>query len=99
MACEHDGNCFSGCCSLFVSGEQKRCMPLVGNDLCPIAIDVVEQFQKKESEDKQENLDQPTYSADYEEPLPVHVDEVEETSEIDDDDRPIMMKEDHFDEY
>ena len=99
MACEHDGNCFSGCCSLFVSGEQKRCMPLVGNDLCPIAIDVVEQFQKKESEDKQEILDQPTYSEDYEEPLPVHVDEVEETSEIDDDDRPIMMKEDHFDEY
>ena len=41
MACEHDGNCFSGCCSLFVSGEHKRCMPLVGNDLCPIAIDVV----------------------------------------------------------
>lgn len=21
MACEHDGNCFSGCCSLFVSGD------------------------------------------------------------------------------
>ena len=21
MACEHDGNCYSGCCSLFVSGE------------------------------------------------------------------------------
>ena len=41
MACEHDGNCFSGCCSLFVSGDQKRCMPLVGGDLCPIAIDVV----------------------------------------------------------
>lgn len=45
MACEHDGNCFSGCCSLFVSGDQKRCMPLVGGDLCPIAIDVVEKFQ------------------------------------------------------
>ena len=45
MACEHDGNCFSGCCSLFVSGDQKRCMPLVGDDLCPIAIDVVEKFQ------------------------------------------------------
>ena len=42
MACEHDGHCFSGCCSLFVSGDQKRCMPLVGGDLCPIAIDVVE---------------------------------------------------------
>jgi len=45
MACEHDGNCFSGCCSLFVSGDQKRCMPLVGGDLCPIAIDVVEKFK------------------------------------------------------
>ena len=42
MACEHDGNCYSGCCSLFVSGEQKRCMPLVNGDMCPIAIDVVE---------------------------------------------------------
>lgn len=21
MACEHDGNCFSGCCALFVSGD------------------------------------------------------------------------------
>jgi len=42
MACEHDGNCFSGCCSVFVQGEQQRCMPLIGNDLCPIAIDVVE---------------------------------------------------------
>ena len=48
MACEHDGNCFSGCCSIFVgdgnsSGEadQKRCMPLVNGDMCPIAIDVV----------------------------------------------------------
>ena len=45
MACEHDGNCYSGCCALFVSGDQKRCMPLVGGDLCPIAIDVVETFQ------------------------------------------------------
>ena len=42
MDCEHDGNCFSGCCSLFVSGEQKRCMPLFENDLCPIAIDPIE---------------------------------------------------------
>lgn len=42
MACEHDGNCYSGCCSLFVSGDQKRCMPLVNGDMCPIAIDVVE---------------------------------------------------------
>ena len=42
MACEHDGNCFSGCCSLFVSGEHKRCMPLVGDGLCPIAIDIVD---------------------------------------------------------
>ena len=47
MACEHDGNCFSGCCSIFVgdseSGEadQKRCMPLMNDDMCPIAIDVV----------------------------------------------------------
>ena len=45
MACEHDGNCYSGCCALFVSGDQKRCMPLVGGDMCPIAIDVVEKFQ------------------------------------------------------
>lgn len=45
MSCEHDGHCFSGCCSLFVSGDQKRCMPLVGGDMCPIAIDVVEKFQ------------------------------------------------------
>ena len=21
MSCEHDGHCFSGCCSLFVSGD------------------------------------------------------------------------------
>jgi hypothetical protein len=48
MACEHDGNCFSGCCSLFVSADQKRCMPLVGGDMCPIAIDVVEKFQAVE---------------------------------------------------
>lgn len=41
MGCEHDGNCFSGCCSMFVSGESKRCMPLVNGDMCPIAIDVV----------------------------------------------------------
>ena len=45
MGCEHDGNCFSGCCSIFVSGESKRCMPLVNGDMCPIAIDVVEQLQ------------------------------------------------------
>ena len=44
MSCEHDGHCFSGCCSLFVSGDQMRCMPLVGGDMCPIAIDVVEKF-------------------------------------------------------
>ena len=44
MGCEHDGNCFSGCCSIFVSGESKRCMPLVNGDMCPIAIDVVEQL-------------------------------------------------------
>lgn len=50
MACEHDGNCFSGCCSIFVDdgtaggdGDQKRCMPLVNGDMCPIAIDVVSQ--------------------------------------------------------
>ena len=49
MACEHDGNCYSGCCALFVSGDQKRCMPLVGGDLCPIAIDVVETFQIMDS--------------------------------------------------
>ena len=42
MECEHDGNCFSGCCSLFVSGEQKVCMPLFENDLCPVAIDPIE---------------------------------------------------------
>ena len=42
MACEHDGNCYSGCCSLFVSGEQKRCMPMVNGDMCPIAIDIVQ---------------------------------------------------------
>ena len=45
MACEHDGHCYSGCCALFVSGAQKRCMPLVNGDLCPIAIDVVDTFQ------------------------------------------------------
>lgn len=43
MVCEHDGNCFSGCCSMFVSSEQKRCMPLVSGDMCPIAVDVVQQ--------------------------------------------------------
>ena len=48
MACEHDGNCFSGCCSVFVQGESQRCMPLVGDDLCPIAIDVVEKQQQQE---------------------------------------------------
>ena len=42
MACEHDGNCFSGCCSVFVQGESQRCMPLVAGDLCPIAIDLIE---------------------------------------------------------
>ena len=40
--CEHDGNCFSGCCSVLASGEQKKCMPLYGDNLCPIAIDPVE---------------------------------------------------------
>ena len=45
MACEHDGNCYSGCCALFVSGDQKRCMPLVSGDMCPIAIDIVDTFQ------------------------------------------------------
>ena len=42
MGCEHDGNCFSGCCSLFVNGGEKRCMPQLHGDMCPIAIDVVE---------------------------------------------------------
>ena len=51
MACEHDGNCFSGCCSVFVQGEAQRCMPLVGGDLCPIAIDV------KEKQDEQDDYE------------------------------------------
>ena len=63
MACEHDGNCFSGCCSLFVSGDQKRCMPLVGGDMCPIAIDVVEKFKIVSDED---------LPVVHEEALPVH---------------------------
>ena len=54
MACEHDGNCFSGCCSVFVQGEAQRCMPLVGGDLCPIAIDVKE---KQEEEDEYDPKD------------------------------------------
>lgn len=62
MACEHDGNCFSGCCSLFVSGDAKRCMPLVNGDLCPIAIDVVDKLQELDDrsferyEDDQEEI-------------------------------------------
>ena len=65
MACEHDGNCFSGCCSVFVQGEAQRCMPLVGDDLCPIAIDVVE----KETEELEPEPELEMVEEEYDSPL------------------------------
>lgn len=66
MACEHDGNCFSGCCSVFVQGESQRCMPLVGGDLCPIAIDVVE-APEEAHEEYQHEYDSPLHYVDHKE--------------------------------
>lgn len=68
MACEHDGNCFSGCCSVFVQGESQRCMPLVGGDLCPIAIDVVEPAVTEHHEEK-EQLAEHHLEEEYDSPL------------------------------
>ena len=101
MACEHDGNCFSGCCSLFVSGDQKRCMPLVGGDLCPIAIDVVEKFQivgedaTHEAPLIPEEDDSPMHHMDHKEIAP----ELEEASlheeDVTPEDHPIIEKGEH----
>jgi len=48
MGCEDDGNCNSGCCAIFVpkddiDGEdtQKRCMPLVNGNMCPVSVDEI----------------------------------------------------------
>ena len=114
MACEHDGNCFSGCCSLFVSADQKRCMPLVGGDMCPIAIDVVEKFQvvgdidaeyvdlpedAEEAQYEEEHFETPLHHVDYEELYP-EAEEDERYYEEDEDDRPMIEKrEHHYDEH
>ena len=97
MACEHDGNCFNGCCSLFVSGDQKRCMPLVGGDLCPIAIDVVEQFQivdQKALKAAQGDLDS-LQEADKDQKKDQKKDEKKDEKEDKDEDPPIIEKGEH----
>ena len=111
MACEHDGNCFSGCCSLFVSGDQKRCMPLVGGDMCPIAIDVVEKFQivgedVKEPlhEEVAEEFDSPLHYVDHKElnPLEEEAEDILIEHRDDDDlleDHPIVEKGEHHADY
>jgi len=78
MLCEHDGNCFSGCCALFVANESKRCMPLVNGDMCPIAIDVVdpstlipsstEKAQPEEMQKPKQEEDEPLHEEHYEDP-------------------------------
>lgn len=99
MACEHDGNCFSGCCSLFVSGDSMRCMPLVNGGLCPIAIDVVEKFQELEQEEIAvlEMEVETQVDADEDElDSPLHfVDHKEETFE-DVEDHPIIEKTEQY---
>ena len=62
--CEHDVNCSSGCCSIFVAkdeadGEdaQKRCMPLVNGNMCPVSIDIVTPTDPVEF-DYEEDLDE-----------------------------------------
>ena len=114
MGCEHDGNCFSGCCSLFVSGDQKRCMPLVGDGLCPIAIDVVdhegavaidEPTVVFDEVDTAEDDDSPLHYIDHKELSPTDEEQMihEDTEWTDllyeDDDLPMIEKTEHHQEY
>jgi len=81
MGCEHDGNCFSGCCSLFINGGEKRCMPQLNGDMCPIAIDIVEP--------REYDYEVPDHQIVEKEPAP-------EEEYILDDKEPMLVSEDVF---
>ena len=77
--CYHDGHCFSGCCSLVNEIDEMRCMPLVGGDMCPIALDVIEEQDvtpileerevehDEEIEEMEEDYDSPMHHMDHKE--------------------------------
>ena len=94
MGCEHDGNCFSGCCSLLVTGDSKRCMPLVNGDMCPIAVDVVEPiYVVPENPDE---FDSPLHFVDHKELSPTEEERAHhEDGHESDEDHPIVEKGEH----
>ena len=96
MGCEHDGNCFSGCCSLLVTGDSKRCMPLVNGDMCPIAVDVVEPIYVVPEESE---FDSPLHFVDHKELSPAEEERAHhEDDHESDEDHPIVEKGEHHDE-